>query len=370
MRIVNTPMPRFPIIAELDGVRAIAVLIVFASHLGPLHNLVPGGLGVTVFFFLSGYLITSLLRVEAGNTGKIDLIAFYVRRSFRIFPPLYITLALSGLLLSLGLLTVQRLDIGSVLSQIGFLSNYERLWGPHAGLPGPPLWSLAVEEHFYLIFPFVFGLALMRLTSRTAAIACAAACLIPLLARIGHLAVGHDITLNYFFSHTRADSILAGCALALFKNPALDVNGWRPSIWQFGLGIALILGAALVRNPIFAEVFRYTVQGVGLYIVFAFILTPNRITSPLLLMPWLRWIGRVSYSVYLFQIIAIKLAERFLPNHNFIVIAIVAAGLTLAYAWIMNVRVEKPLYKFRKSRETTNEGSLVTAELAGDHPLR
>jgi peptidoglycan/LPS O-acetylase OafA/YrhL len=192
----------------------------------------------------------------------------------------------------------------------------------------------------------------------------------PLVGSHWALAVGHDITLNYFFSHTRADSILAGCALALFKNPALDVNGWRPSIWQFGLGIALILGAALVRNPIFAEVFRYTVQGVGLYIVFAFILTPNRITSPLLLMPWLRWIGRVSYSVYLFQIIAIKLAERFLPNHNFIVIAIVAAGLTLTYAWIMNVRVEKPLYKFRKSRETTNEGSLVTAELAGDHPLR
>lgn len=363
MRIIDTPMPKFPMIAELDGVRAIAVMIVFASHLGPLHNLVPGGLGVTVFFFLSGYLITSLLRVEAGNTGQTDLIAFYVRRTFRIFPPLYITLAVSGLLLSLGVLTVQRLDAGSVLSQILFLSNYERLWGPHSGLPGPPLWSLAVEEHFYLLFPFVFALVLTRLTPRKAAMACAAACLIPLLARIGHLAAGNDITLNYYFTHTRADSILAGSALALFKNPALDQDGWRPSILQFGLGVALILGAALVRNPIFAEVFRYTVQGAGLYIVFAFILTPNRITSPILLMPWLRWIGKVSYSVYLFQIIAIMLANKILPDQHFIVVAIVAAGLSLAYAWLMNIRVEKPLHKFRVSYEASRKGSAANAEV-------
>lgn len=357
MRIIDTPMPKFQFIEELNGVRAIAVLIVFASHLGPLHNIVPGGLGVTIFFFLSGYLITSQLRVEAGRSGRIDLVGFYIRRTVRIFPPLYITLAVSALLLSLGLLSVQRLDVGSVLSQLSFLSNYERLWGPHAGLPGPPLWSLAVEEHFYLIFPFVFVLALMRLTPRNAAIVCAAACIVPLLARIGHLAAGHDITLNYFFSHTRADSILAGSALALFKNPAVDADGWRPSVWQFGLGIALILGAALVRNPIFAEVFRYTVQGAGLYIVFAFILTPNRITSPILLMPWLRWIGQVSYSVYLFQIIAIKLVEKLLPGQHFVVIAVVAAAVTLAYAWLMNVVVEKRLHKLRRSYEESRKAN-------------
>lgn len=351
-------------IAELDGVRAIAVLIVFASHLGPLHHLVPGGLGVTIFFFLSGYLITSLLRVEAGTTGQIDLIGFYVRRTFRIFPPLYITLAVSGLLLFLGALTVKRLDTGSVLSQLLFLSNYERLWGPHSGLPGPPLWSLAVEEHFYLLFPFSFVLALMRMTPRNAAMACAAACLIPLLVRLGHLAAGHDITLNYYFTHTRADSILAGCVLALYNNPALDQDGWRPSILQFAVGLALILCAALVRNPIFAEVFRYSVQGAGLYVVFAFILTPNRITSPILMMPWLRWVGKVSYTLYLFQIIAIMLAKKLLPDQHFTIVAIVAAGMSLIYAWVMNVWVEKPLHKFRVSYEASRKLSAVKANLA------
>ncbi|MDD1450797.1 hypothetical protein NHF48_007250 [Sphingomonas sp. H160509] len=136
------------------------------------------------------------------------------------------------------------------------------------------------------------------------------------------------------------------------------------------MGLALILGAALVRNPIFAEVFRYTVQGVGLYIVFAFILTPNRVTSPVLLMPWLQWIGRVSYSVYLFQIIAIKLAERFFPGQHFIVIAFVAAGLTLVYAWIMNIGVEKPLYRFRKSREANHQSRLATTQFAAENQLR
>lgn len=363
MRIIDSPTPKFPMIAELDGVRAIAVMIVFASHLGPLHHLVPGGLGVTIFFFLSGYLITSLLRVEAGTTGQVDLVAFYVRRTFRIFPPLYITLAVSGLLLLIGVLTVRRLDAGSVWSQLLFLSNYERLWGPHSGLPGPPLWSLAVEEHFYLLFPFVFVFALIRMTPRSAAMACAAACVIPLLVRIGHLAAGHDITLNYYFTHTRADSILAGCVLALYNNPALDNDGWRPSILQFAIGVALILVAALVRNPIFAEVFRYSVQGFGLYIVFAFILTPNRITSPVLLMPWLRWVGKVSYSVYLFQIIAIMLAKKLFPGHHFTIVAIVAAAMSLIYAWLMNIWVEKPLHKFRVSYEASRKVSTVDAKL-------
>src|ERR1700739_2193320 len=81
-------------IPALDGLRACAILLVFVSH-GGLDNLVPGGFGVTVFFFLSGYLITSLLRLEALNSGTISLRAFYTRRVFRIFPPMYLTVALA-----------------------------------------------------------------------------------------------------------------------------------------------------------------------------------------------------------------------------------------------------------------------------------
>ena len=80
-------------IPSLDGLRAVAFLLVFVAHSG-LDNVVPGGFGVTVFFFLSGYLITTILRIEAQKTGTISLGKFYLRRAFRILPPLYVTLAL------------------------------------------------------------------------------------------------------------------------------------------------------------------------------------------------------------------------------------------------------------------------------------
>lgn len=336
-------------VGELDGVRAIAVLIVFASHLGSLGRIIPGGLGVTIFFFLSGYLITSLLRVEAQRNGTINLAEFYLRRTFRIFPPLYVTLAVSALLVVFGLLRVRSLDPGSVTSQILFMSNYERLWGSHSGLPGPPLWSLAVEEHFYLVFPLAFAAWMVRVRPSKAAAWCACACVVPLLARMAPLVFGGDLTLNYFLSHTRADSILAGCVLALWNNPLLDDNAWKPSIIEFAAAVILVLVAALIRSPWFAEVYRYTFQGIGLYVIFAFILRPNRLTSPILLQPALQLVGRLSYSIYLVHVICLMLVERALQGHSRALVAIGAATLALAYAWLMNVAVERPLGRFRQS---------------------
>jgi len=92
------PLSEVPLhIPSLDGIRAVSFMIVFLSHAG-LERLVPGGFGVTVFFFLSGYLITTLLRMEAERTGSIDLRGFYLRRVFRIFPPFYLFLALFAVL--------------------------------------------------------------------------------------------------------------------------------------------------------------------------------------------------------------------------------------------------------------------------------
>ena len=99
-RDVPSTMPYLP---QLDGVRALAILIVFAAHCGYSH-VVPGGFVVTVFFFLSGYLITTLLRIERARAGGVSLSAFYLRRSLRILPPLYLTLLAAGALYAAGLL--------------------------------------------------------------------------------------------------------------------------------------------------------------------------------------------------------------------------------------------------------------------------
>ena len=89
----SEPSLNFRHVPQLDGIRAIAVLIVMISH-GGLGKYVPGGFGVTIFFFLSGYLITSLLRVEVACNGRVDFKAFYIRRTLRIMPPLYVTLVI------------------------------------------------------------------------------------------------------------------------------------------------------------------------------------------------------------------------------------------------------------------------------------
>src|SRR3954447_19459314 len=109
-------------IPSLDGIRAAAVLLVFAAHAG-LNERVPGNFGVTVFFFLSGYLITTLLRIEQDKRGRISLKDFYLRRALRILPSMYVVLAAASLLTGFGLLEGY-LDVSAVTAQVVHLSNY------------------------------------------------------------------------------------------------------------------------------------------------------------------------------------------------------------------------------------------------------
>ena len=97
--MANPPQSTNPVatIASLDGLRAVSIAIVFLAHSG-LKGIVPGFFGVTVFFFLSGYLITTLLRIEFERSGDIGLIDFYVRRMFRIWPLFYLVLIVATLL--------------------------------------------------------------------------------------------------------------------------------------------------------------------------------------------------------------------------------------------------------------------------------
>ena len=134
-------------VPSLDGMRAIAFFFVFVAHAQPFKAL-PGGFGVTIFFFLSGYLITSLLRDEARKTGTISLKGFYLRRVLRIFPPCYLTVILVSTLAAAGIL-YNRESYASLVSAFLYFSNYWNIldWGNlPAGLG--VLWSLAVEEHY------------------------------------------------------------------------------------------------------------------------------------------------------------------------------------------------------------------------------
>jgi peptidoglycan/LPS O-acetylase OafA/YrhL len=338
-------MPHMPHVRQLDGFRAMAILIVFFAHCG-LERIVPGGFGVTIFFFLSGYLITSLLRSEYGQTGRISLSAFYWRRTLRIWPPLYITLAVCWTAMLVFFPGV-RVDPWGVVAQIAFVNNYAYLWGHGSGLD-LPLWSLAVEEHFYLIFPAAYALAIARLSSRGAFLVCAFSCLLVLLVRVSYVAAEGPIGIIYYWSHTRIDSILFGCCLALYNNPVLDRDAWRPH-WSAALAaIGLLLFCLLFRNDIFRQTLRYSLQGMALYVLFAFALHDRGVLARILSSPPLRLISLYSYTFYLVHVMLIRICTDYFHIVSLVPLVLIAGTSSMLYCALMYHFVERPLAQRRR----------------------
>ncbi|MCU1361380.1 MAG: putative acyltransferase, partial [Ilumatobacteraceae bacterium] len=158
---------RVPQMPGLDGLRAIAVVSVMVYHANRtwLHG---GFLGVEVFFVISGYLITLLLIAEHERSGRVDLRQFWLRRFRRLLPPLFVMLALLMVYLAIGFRTAQGRTRGDILGGVGYVSNWYQIWvgagytATEAFVPLRHLWSLAVEEQFYLLWPLIMVAILAR----------------------------------------------------------------------------------------------------------------------------------------------------------------------------------------------------------------
>jgi peptidoglycan/LPS O-acetylase OafA/YrhL len=210
----------------LDRIRACAVATVFIGHTG-LDKLISGSLVVTIFFFLGGFLITSLLHAGWAQTGNFLLRTFYIRRACRILPPLYLVLAIVWLV---DLLPGSHShSTGWGLASIMFHSfNY----ATHLGLPESHVptglavtLSLMIEEHFYLILPWVY-LAFKRSgkSVRSVVTVLAISCFIALawryvLVLILHIPVNSPMAWTYNVTDSGFDSILWGSILAIGANP-------------------------------------------------------------------------------------------------------------------------------------------------------
>jgi len=343
-------MPHLPM---LDGFRAFAILIVMLSHAG-LGKIVPGGFGVTIFFFLSGYLITSLLRIEAATNGRVDLYEFYLKRSLRIFPPLYLTLLLLVMLWLMGWLP-GHVEGRAIAFDMLFLSNYAHLFGAGEGLP-VPLWSLNVEEHFYIIFSTLFASVMVRLEPRRAAFWCAIICGVVLLVRIGNVIVLDSYYRNYYWTHTRIDSILFGCCLALWNNPIADREPWRPNSLHLGLAMLVLILCFVVRDPIFRETLRYTLQGAALFVVFSFALQNDGWIARTLSSTPLRIVGLLSYTLYLIHVPVISFIEHYLTDlKNYIQFFLIFV-ISFIYAGLMYIVVERPAARYRRTLSQVRRG--------------
>jgi peptidoglycan/LPS O-acetylase OafA/YrhL len=362
-------------IPSLDGLRCVAILPVFFSHVlkaAREPNFIPGNFGVTLFFFLSGYLITTLLRLELERTGGVNFKLFYLRRALRIFPTCYLVLALAALY---GWYSAT-MDPWWLLGQVLHLTNYQIIVGGWTAPIAPNTdvyWSLAVEEHFYLLFPMLFVL-LARLEGRgRRAALLLAACAIVFLWRcwlVFGLNAPEDRT--YLATDTRIDSILFGCVLAVWGNPALDPTRISEGTWKrvlFPLSVVGILLTFLAGERAFRETFAYTIHGLCLFSIFiTAVRYPGWGPMRLLNLPGVRWIGALSYAIYLVHPSILFLSRELVGNSLALLLPMATALSVFASAALYHgielpaSRLRKRLSVVQRSRPATEPAARLGAE--------
>ena len=342
-------------IPSLDGIRAVSFFLVFFAHAGLGATIIPGGFGVTIFFLLSGFLITTLLRMEFARYQRISLGGFYLRRVLRILPPLYISLVLAVVLYRVGR-GHPAIPIGATISQILQYSNYYQIYAANLSiLPGTGvLWSLAVEEHFYLLFPLLYIWMCSRFSTHSQTIILLSLCGAALAWRcILHFHFNADFIRVYYATDTRFDSILFGCVFAVAANPILrdPLHEWmlRRMKWLLPLCIVVILGSFLIRAESFRDTLRYTLQGLALIPLFIGAIHYQESWAVRFLnIPVMRFLGVLSYTLYLCHGMFMErfdgawVGGAFLKGVASLVCAICFA--TLVHYWI-----ERPCTRLRKS---------------------
>ncbi|MCB0985334.1 MAG: acyltransferase [Ilumatobacter sp.] len=352
-------------LAGLDGLRAIAIgLVVVHNYLhkadGRLSSLRGGYLGVTVFFVLSGFLISSLLLVEEESTGRVRFGSFYLRRAYRLLPAMLLALAF---LLGIGWATgeawgPQMVRAGSVL---GYVFNW---WHGSSPLPDGwgPLWSLSVEEQFYLVWPLLLAALLWLVgrratgrqrTDRVAAVTAVGALG---LAAWRTLAWWGGETESPLYNHThfRADALLIGAALAVVVHGRRELmdRARAAERWFFPV-VAAVCVLAVVGSRADPESRPGWMLGPGMTLVavLAAVMTMLAITAPsgsptrrVLDARWMVWIGTRSYAIYLLHE-PMAAAVGHATGHGGAVVAAVSLVLTLAVAEASYRWLEQPVLR-------------------------
>lgn len=316
-------------VPALDGLRTIAVVLVILYHLG-VPGFSTGLLGVAVFFTLSGYLITTNLVRAKLTKDSFQLKTFWVRRFRRLLPAVITTL------IAVLLLTVA-FDSGSLkdrffeaLSALFYVNNWHTImagqsyFDSFAGLgPLDHMWSLSIEEQFYLAWPLILAAFFLVLRARRLIIM---ATLVLATASFGwmwHLAsVGADSTRIYEGTDTRAGGLLLGAALAIWlayrRHENRDAVASRPLSMLFGavgLGSIIALSTATQGNKLFLYQGGLILISVATVLAIVSALNQQGMWSKLLGVAPMRWIGERSYGIYLWHLPVIAfMPKTWLPN--------------------------------------------------------
>ena len=324
-------------IPQLDGLRAVAILSVFVNH----SLRVPlGWVGVDVFFVLSGFLITGILlqrKQISESEGTGYLIPFYRRRFIRILPPYVLLLIVYHFVYHLD-------DLHPWPLFVFFGMNLQHFF--HVGGPGDlPLWSLAVEEQFYLVWPFVVLLVSEKVLLR---ISLAALVIVPILRVICTYWL-HREFLIYTLTPFRCDLLCAGAAITiLWKSRTPHLEGlirrraWLGCIGGFGLlGILQIWPYfRLSSDEPLANGLCLSLSLIGAASLLAWTLADHGWLRRVLTLAPVRYVGRISYSMYLVHVMVIVQLARFIPWKY---VTIPSLTVTILYATISWYLMERPL---------------------------
>ena len=365
-------------VPALDGFRGLAILVVVLSHYG-LGHLIPGGFGVTLFFFISGFLITRLLIAEYEKDRRIDLKNFYLRRVLRLYPALIVMVTMA---VGFTMFMDCGFQPGEVLSTLFYYRNYYMLYGDAAGSANCThifdiTWSLSIEEHFYLFFPLLFGAMYRR--PNALAMVMGAVIVAALLWRLYLMATEGPTELTFYkiyhLTDTRLDAIMFGCLVSLILH--LDWGGRYLRTVAHPVALAgaagLLLFTFVYRDAAFRETWRYSLQGLALSVLLPAILYWNAYAPVVrwLSTLWLVTIGKLSYSLYLFHWVGVYVAENLIGGERLALPwLLTAVPLGIALSLISYYYVEKPTAGLRKRFGSTVETAPPASEptLIREHP--
>jgi peptidoglycan/LPS O-acetylase OafA/YrhL len=300
---------RYP---HLDALRALAVTIVVVGHWGV--SFVPASTGVTIFFTISGFIIALLVLQERNRTGRFDLRAFYARRALKILPPLFAIIIVPTLILA----AFRPVIFAKVAAQTFFIYNWTIVpqgdVGPRV-LPGSlVLWSLAVEEQFYILFAITWLLLSRRVAFWSLLFVVSAAVIAGSLTEKLFLATNPSEKYRIMYgSDTRADCVALGILAALLYYRWLNEEGWHARVRQMLASHWVVVIASLLmitttlgayRNAYARDSLLYPLQSVsaGLVILFFLLGHGGRLHAALTHVAECRpvqAVGLASYSIYL-----------------------------------------------------------------------
>ena len=327
---------------DIDGLRAVAVLAVVAFHAAP-SRVAGGFVGVDVFFVVSGFLIFGII-YDALRQERFSLLEFYIRRVRRIFPALVLVL---GVTLAAGwfaLLPDEYEQLGShVAGGAGFVSNFV-LWKESGYFdriaetkPLLHLWSLGIEEQFYLAFPLLVWLAWRRLNLFIAVVV------------LGSLSFawniqthGVDVVAGFYSPLTRAWELMLGAALAYHVRQPEGMNG-GPGHVRAILGLALILAAALGLRGSHGYPGWWALLPTAGTVLLVSAGPAAWVNRSLLSHRLLVWVGLISFPLYLWHWVLLAFARIFVGTTPPRSIRAAAVVVSIGLAWLTYRFVERPL---------------------------